>query len=140
VETFLLIGSFYNFEEFMKECAALPDPISLRFFKDVLPDANRVFKIKSRNDLLSIIGNNEFQRISFYKTTEHDKNPSIKIDAFLFALDNKEGYLAIYKINNIWTLKSFHESNINVGDPSKSLQMKTVLKQLASQNLYFDRR
>lgn len=133
----MLIGSFYNFEDFMQVCLQYPDPRTLRIDPDVLDDARKFFKIKSRDELLTVIGTNEFKWINHYKITDHNRLAGVKIDSCLFCLCNTEGYLAFFKHRDKWTIKSFHDNNFVLGDCSKSIQMKATLSVLKSKGLFF---
>jgi hypothetical protein len=118
----------YSFDELKLDCLRKPEIINL--YLDVLDDAFRDFKIRGRCELLALIGNDEFDKRRFNIKTVHDKNPKLFIDSYLFEINRKEGYLAFFKRNNKWTIKSFHESAFQIGDISKSPKMLDTLKAL----------
>jgi hypothetical protein len=129
VERPLESGPYNSYEDFKAACLQSPERINLH--RDVLNDAQKYFKIKDKNDLLSLIGNGEFEHIKFQKPTKHKYIENVFIDAYLFKLDRKIGYLAFFEHNGGWLLKSFHPGKTKPGyfdPPGKMLEVSKVIQ------------
>lgn len=101
----------YILKDFLTSCAV---PQKVVVPERVINDAIRLYKLKSKEDLLDAFASEEISITGFINTRPLDYNPSIMADAYHFEYIEKPGYMAYHQSPNFskngkWVLKSFHE-------------------------------
>jgi hypothetical protein len=107
----------YNLEDFITCCDKKPDEIQM--FDDAIKDAQYIFHLYTRNDVLAFIANNGLEKITFINTKPWEKNPDptdIFVDAYEFITGGILGYIAFFtNKKGKWVIKSFHQSDERSG-------------------------
>jgi hypothetical protein len=103
----------YKLDELVDRCGKNPDGVVL--INTVLKDAQKIFRLNTKNDLLEFISNNGLEDIEFINTKPWEKNPDkenvVYVDAYSFRTMNILGYIAFFKSRDKWIIKSFHQSD-----------------------------
>lgn len=104
----------YTFSDFKRCC--IENPADVVPWKPALDDADKIFGLKTKSELLNFIGNDGLEELTFYnKSMYYDKlgKPlNIFIDEYEFISGSKLGYIAFMHNKKIgkWAIKSFHLS------------------------------
>lgn len=120
----------YDFTAFKKACMNKTDVFIV---SQALKDANNIFNLRTKNDLLEFIGNDGLEDLHFINTKEWEKNPDrslkIQVDAYEFKTMNILGYIAfLYSPHTKkWIIKSFKQSE-NRSDIMKIALEEAFLK------------
>jgi len=108
---------FYNLKDFIAACSNEQNVVVPR---SVLDDAQRLFNICTKKQLLEAINIEDIKIGVFVNCNELEKNNykdgmgctiPVLVDAYYFQYSNEDGYLAFHLIPippNKWRLKSFH--------------------------------
>lgn len=104
----------YNLEDFITCCDKNPDGIHL--INDTLKDAQNIFHLYTKANVLEFIANDGLEEINFINTKLLEKNPDptikIYVDAYEFMTGGILGYIAFFKNKkDKWVIKSFHQSD-----------------------------
>ena len=117
------------FEEFLSSCKTNCNLIYV--FKNVLKDAYIDFQIISKEKLIDFIGNDGLCNVKVNNINTLSDNAKITVYSYDFEALNKIGYLACYKYNDKFIIKSFKRNHKDkIGDVSKSEQFKSTIKQI----------
>lgn len=109
-----MLNPEYSFDEFKRCC--IENPMNVIPWRPAERDADKIFGLKTRSELLNFIGNDGLEELTFYnKSMYYDKlgNPlDIFIDEYEFKSGSKLGYIAFMYNKKIgqWFIKSFHRS------------------------------
>jgi len=109
---------YYKFGDFKKACGE--DKNSVVPIGAVQKDAEDIFNLRTKTQLLEFISNNGLEDLEFQNEKIWDKNPNksnpIRVDAYEFRSMFKLGYIAFMYNSQTkkWIIKSFHLSkNMN---------------------------
>lgn len=112
----------YDLNAFINACSNERNVVVPR---SVLTDAQKLFNLRSKKQLLDAIYAKDVRITDFVNCNDLEKNHykdtngciiPVRADAYYFCYTNEEGYLAFYIIPippHKWHLKSFHEPNKN---------------------------
>ena len=109
---------FYKLNDFINACS---DERRVTVTRSVLEDAQRLFNLRSKKQILDAIYSENVEINDLVNSRELEKNKykdktgatiPVYVDAYYFTYTGEEGYLAFYLTPlppNKWLLKSFHE-------------------------------
>ena len=107
----------YEIDEFIECCSKHPEQVVV--MGDVLKDAQSIFHLYTKPELLGFIGNGGMEKLEFVNSKPLEKNiftVAPVIDAYEFYTRSILGYIAFYKSpNGKWVIKSFHQSENRSG-------------------------
>jgi hypothetical protein len=121
----------YDIADFISCCNNNPEKVYM--IGNTLKDAQTVFRLYTKHDVLEFIGNDGLETINFINSKLWEKNPdptvAIFVDAYEFMTGGILGYIAFFKnkMEN-WVIKSFHQSNENSGIMADALRKAGVIK------------
>ena len=108
----------YEIEEFIECCSKHPEKVVVT--EDALKDAQSIFRLYTKPELLNFIGNGGMEKLAFVNSKPLEKSPFPEapfIDAYEFYTHSILGYIAFFKSpkNGKWVIKSFHQSENRSG-------------------------
>jgi len=128
-EFFLSHRPKYDYETFRKACGKNKGK-KVNVWENAAEDAERLFR-KDEEALLDFIYKKGFDSITFFNSSPHRNIKGVFIDEYEFRTGGITGYIAFFKVNENWSIKSFHQSETRftlLGDEIKKLKEKKVLK------------
>jgi hypothetical protein len=103
----------YSLDEFIDCCGK--NPTKVFPINNVVKDAQNIFHLNTKSELLDFIGNGGLEEIEYLNTKPWENNPDKKsliyVDAYQFKTMNILGYIAFFSNRGNWIIKSFHRSN-----------------------------
>jgi hypothetical protein len=126
----------YKLEDFLLACGETPSKIIP--IEDTLNDARKIFKLKTKSELLDFISNGGLEKLEYINTKPWEKNPNpsvpILVDAYHFKSLFMLGYIAFFKNNTTgyWMIKSFHLSDQR--NTELEIKLQDHLKRIKGKN------
>jgi hypothetical protein len=105
----------FRFDDFRRACKNSPDSVVL--LKGVQNDADNIFNLRTKEQVLAFIANDGLESLRFVNSKPWKKNPDksnvIQVDAYEFMSMSILGYIAFMYSTKTgkWLIKSFHQSS-----------------------------
>jgi hypothetical protein len=98
-------------DELLANCGSKPEAVTL--WKDVKEDAEKFFHLKGKSEILGALTLGEVCDLKRFELgcKPANFNPRFLVEAYTFNYKGKGGYLAFFKSEAGWVIKSFHLSN-----------------------------
>jgi hypothetical protein len=129
---------YYNFNSFKDACSN--DQNNVIPIYDVLNDADKIFNLRTKKQLLDFISNDGLEDLQLQITKIWEKNPDkanpIMVDSYEFKTMSMRGYIAFMFNSKTkkWLIKSFHLSKNNDNSIMLSAFQKAGYTILESKN------